>query len=581
VAGASLRVRSHVLGDIVYSGAVAVGAPDQPYVDASNPGYQNFITTRASRTPMVYVGGNDGMVHAFDDSSGTNAGNEVWAYVPKVLFNGGDPNDTNHTPDPAFQLGALAYSGVPGPTFRHKFYVNATARAWDIDFANTNTSVPPQSSNDWRTVLVGGLGAGGRSVYALDVTTPPSALDTEQTIASSGRVLWEFTDPDLGYVFDPPTLVKTYAYGWVVLVPSGYNNPGGKGILYVLNPTNGAVLQRLTTNVGTNAAPSGLSTIRAYAPSRRDPYVLQAYGGDLQGNVWRFDLSDADPSNWRVDLIAKLTDANGNEQPITTGIRIEIDQNNNVDRYLFVGTGKLLGVNSALSIDDINSNSVRNTLYVIRDGTRLAAEAAPATPYSRASLNSVNGSSTAGFSGTPTGRGWYQDATDLAEKVSTDPYADVQTVVWAFSKPNTTDPCGAPISSRLYARDLNSGGSVLIAPSGGVVPGFDISSGIAGVALIQGQAGGAGSSSGDVRALVTTMKGEVFSFGIRLTARRRTSTGYRGACLTGSRGRASGVGEPRDVSRHEIHLEVHARAGREPAERRDGERVRNEVHVKA
>ena len=92
----------------------------------------------------------------------------------------------------------------------------------------------------------------------------------------------------------------------------------------------------------------------------------------------------------------------------------------------------------------------------------------------------------------------------------------MQTVVYAFSKP-TTDPCGSPLSSRLYARDLNSGNSVLVSAGGAVVPGIDIGGGIAGVALIQGQPGSGGTSSGDVRALVTTMKGEVFSFGIRLT----------------------------------------------------------------
>ncbi len=466
---------------------------------------------------MVYVGGNDGMVHAFDDSTGPDQGKESWAFVPKAFYTGGNPNDTNHTPDPAYQLGALSYRRGGIPLFSHKFYVNATPRAWDVDFANTNTSTPPQSGNDWRTVLVGGLGAGGRSVYALDITTPPPPPIPKRR--SQTRVLWEFTDDDLGYVFDPPTLVKTYAYGWVVLVTSGYNNPGGKGFLYVLNPTNGQLVHPLFGKIpllndsGTDADPTGLSTIRAYVPSRRDPYVLQAYSGDLRGNVWRFDLADANPSNWRVDLIAKLTDANGTVQPITTGVRIEIDQTkniNNEDRYLFVGTGKLLGPS------DIASNTVRNTLYVIRDGTRTTAEAAPATPYSRASLNSVNGAGVAGFTGAPTGRGWYQDAADLTEKIGSDVYADVQTVVWSFSKP-TADPCAAPISSRLYARDLNLGNSVLEAPSGSIVAGYDIGSGIAGVGLIQGQAGTGSSASGDIRALVTTMKGEVFSFGIRLS----------------------------------------------------------------
>ena len=510
---ANFRARTHILGDIVYSGAVPVGAPGQPYDDAGNPGYTDFASSKSSRTPMVYVGGNDGMVHALDDSVTADAGKETWAFIPSVLFSNGDPNVTKFDPKSkssiAFQLGALTYRRGGIPLFSHKFRANVTPRVWDIDFANTNTNKPPKTGNDWRTILVGGLGAGGRSVYALDVTTPVLATESEGDIASSGRVLWEFTDEHLGYVFDAPTLVKTQRYGWVVLVTSGYNNEDGKGRLFVINPKDGTLLKTLSTGVGSDDDPSGLSTIRAYTPSRKDPYVLQAYGGDLKGNVWRFDLSDPDEDKWRVDLIAKLTDASGKAQPITTGVRIEIDQNNNVDRYLFVGTGKLLHQ------DDLKDATVTNTIYVIRDGTRTAAEPAPKTPYSRKDLNAVDGSSTGGFSGAATGRGWYQDASDPKEKIGTDVFADVQTVVYSFAKPSS-DPCESALTSTLFARELNTGNSVIQSAGGAVVPSIADIGAIAGVALIQGLAGTGSSASGDVRVQVTTMKGQVFSFGVNL-----------------------------------------------------------------
>jgi type IV pilus assembly protein PilY1 len=524
----NFRVRAHTLGDIVGSGAVPVGAPSQPYNDAGNPGYRAFALAKASRTPMVYVGSNDGMLHALIDSNTADAGKEAWAFVPSALFTNGDPNDTSHAPSHEFQLGALSYRpfGLGQAVFKHQFYVNATPRIWDIDFANTNTSTAPTTGNDWRTILVGGLGAGGRAVYALDVTNPVLLTDTEAAVASSGRVLWEFTDPNLGYVYDAPTLVKTTRYGWVALVTSGYNNPGGKGFLYVIDPKTGTLLKKIATGVGSDANPSGLSTIRAFTASRRDPYVLQAYGGDLLGNVWRFDLSDPNDSNWKVELIATLKDPANNPQPITTGVRIEIDQNNNVDRYLFIGTGQLLGK------PDLIDNSVTNTLYVIKDGTRNAPEPAPSTPYSRANLNSVSGTTTAGFSGPATGRGWYQDAADVAGqpklKIITDVTADVQTVVYAFSKPSS-DPCEAALTSSLFARDFTTGSSVLQPSAGGaVVASIDDIGAIAGVALIQGQPGAAGAASGDVRAQVTTMKGQVFSFGSSSLARRRRSIVYRG-----------------------------------------------------
>ena len=314
-----------------------------------NPGYNAFKTAKAPRAPMVYVGSNDGMLHAFVDTP-ANGGKEAWAYVPKALFAGGDPNDTLHAPAPAFQLGALAFRRGGIPLYSHRFYVNATPRVWDIDFAYTNTATPP-AGNDWRTILVGGLGAGGRAVYALDVTNPiapppPAGVgDTEATAA--GKVLWEFTDANLGYVYDAPTLVKTKAYGWVALVASGYNNPGGKGYLYVLesgaSSKSGQLLKKIPlpgdpglTPTRPTSPPSGLHIQPAeslYAAGvRRRP----------QGQRLAFRPFHSDAAQWKAEKIATLKDATNKPQPITTGVRVEIDQNNNVDRYLFVGTGKLL-----------------------------------------------------------------------------------------------------------------------------------------------------------------------------------------------------------------------------------------------
>jgi type IV pilus assembly protein PilY1 len=519
---ASLRTRSHILGDVTYSAAVPVGAPSAPYLDSGttgspNPGYNAFKSSKASRAPAVYVGANDGMLHAFDDTV-ANGGQETWAYVPMALFSAGDPNDSAHASSPPFQLGALAFRRGGIPQFSHKFYVNATPRVADVDFAYTNTATPPATGNDWRTILVGGLGAGGRAVYALDVTNsvaaPPPVVsaDTETTVAT--KVLWEYTEANLGYVYDAPTLAKTYAYGWVVLVPSGYNNPSGKGYLYVLNPNSplktGQLLNKiaLPSDPGTDLSPTGLGTIRAFTASRQNPYVLQAYGGDLKGNVWRFDLSNPDATKWKAELIATLKDASGKAQPITSGVRIEIDQNNNVDRYLFVGTGKLLDQ------PDLTDTSVTNSLYVIKDGNRTAPEPAPATPYSRANLNGVTGNSIAGFSATATGRGWYQDATNTNQKINSDVHADLNIVVFAFSEPSS-DPCLSALTSTLFVRDLTTGNSELLS-GGSVVASAGISAGIAGVALIQSDPGASSATPAAV-VQVTSMDGAVRSFNANIS----------------------------------------------------------------
>jgi type IV pilus assembly protein PilY1 len=519
----SFRTRAHILGDIVYSAAVPVGAPSEPFADTGaagspNPGYAAFKSAKALRTPMVYVGGNDGMMHAFVDNI-ANGGQEAWAYIPAALYSGGDPNDTAHASSPSFQLGALAFRRGGIPLYAHRFYVNATPRVWDVDFAYTNTATPPQSGNDWRTILVGGLGAGGRSIFALDVTNPiappPPFVSTDTETTAASKVLWEFTDTNLGYIYDAPTLVKTYAYGWVVLVASGYNNPGGKGYLYVLNPNSaskaGQVLKKipLPNDTGTDASPTDLSTIRAFTASRQNPYVLQAYGGDIKGNVWRFDLSSVDPTKWKAEKIATLTDPNGKAQPITSGVRIEIDQNNSVDRYLFVGTGKLLDQ------PDLSDNSVINSFYVIKDGTWTTPDPAPAVPYSRANLTSITGLSVGGLMGAPIGRGWYQDGTDGSQKINTDVYADLNIAVYGFSSPSS-DPCLGVLSSTLYARDLTTGNSALVS-GGTIVPSMTISGGIAGVTLVQADPGSS-SATPPILVQVTTMTGQVESLPVSVQA---------------------------------------------------------------
>jgi type IV pilus assembly protein PilY1 len=510
------RLRTHLLGDIVHSAAVAVGAPDHPYDEIGNPGYAAFRAARRARTPMVYVGANDGMLHAIVDSdAAATAGSEAWAYVPKALFSAGDPNDATHAPSPTFQLGALAFRPGGTPAWAHRFHVDATPRVADIDFAHAGGSGGSSGAHDWRTVLVGGLGAGGRAVYALDATIPVGPSETEAAIAASGRVLWEFTHPNLGYVFDAPTLVKTRRYGWVALIASGYNNPGGDGKLFVVHPVSGALLHVLSTGEGDAAAPSGLGAIRAYTANHRDPYAEQAYGGDLRGNLWRFDLASADANDWKVERIARLTDAAGRAQPVTTGVRIEIDPANGVDRYVLVGTGKLLDQS------DLGDAQAVSTMYAIRDGTRAAPDPAPSTPWSRANLNAVDGAGAGGFGAAAAGtRGWYRDAADPSEKIVTEVSAARGAALFAFSR-RATDPCGAALASTLYARVFATGASVLHAPGGEsspgaiFVPGVPIGAGVAGIGTPAGAAALTGSAGVDARIAVTTLKGQQIEVRLR------------------------------------------------------------------
>ena len=123
-------------------------------------------------------------------------------------------------------LGALSYQDGALPPFQHHFYVDSTPRITDVNFGG--------GDSDWHTILVGGLGKGGKSYYALDVSDPASV--TDETTAAQ-KVLWQFTDADMGYSYGRPIIAKTHAFGgkWVVIVTAGYNNATGKGKIFILD----------------------------------------------------------------------------------------------------------------------------------------------------------------------------------------------------------------------------------------------------------------------------------------------------------------------------------------------------------
>ena len=276
------RKRALLLGDVVNAEVTPVAPPNRSYSDAVNPGYAAFKAAKAARPTMVYVGANDGMLHAFNGTlTGTGAGTEQFAYVPSALFAGpGSPA----TP----AIDGLAQLG--NPYYQHRNYVDATPRVFDVDFNTTygNFTTTNAGTSDWRSILVGGLGKGGRSYYAIDVSDPAS-MTSETAVA--GKVLWEFTDPTMGYTFGTPVVVKTRKYGWVVVLTSGYNNSGGAGLsyLYFVNPRNGQLLEK----VATASASDGMAQAAAYVQDFSDNTADAVYAGDLNGQMWRFVVTAA------------------------------------------------------------------------------------------------------------------------------------------------------------------------------------------------------------------------------------------------------------------------------------------------
>ena len=285
----NFRQREVLLGDIVNSSPVYVGAPASLYPDRAPFGsaskrYFSFWNSNKDRDPVVYVGANDGMLHGFDVSSGE----EVLAYVPRAVF------DNLHE--------------LTRPDYNHRYYVDQTPSVSDAYFAKQGSG-----DEDWRTVLVGGLGAGGRGLYALDVTNP----DTFNESNADDLVLWEFTstdDEDLGYTFSRPVIALTEEGRWAAIVGNGYNSSEdstdpGTASLFILyldaDLSDGSWdidddYRKIDTGVGgVDFNENGLSSPAA-VDSDGDGRVDRVYAGDLKGNMWVFDLSDANAANWDV-----------------------------------------------------------------------------------------------------------------------------------------------------------------------------------------------------------------------------------------------------------------------------------------
>lgn len=465
------RPRAFLLGDIVGSKVDAVGPPIAVLSSATNPDYASFKSTYVNRKPVVYIGANDGMMHAFDGTvGGATSGNELFAYVPSFLYQG---PCTSGTCTPT--VNGLASLGLTGTNFVHHAMVDATPQAFDIDLARAGTTTwASATTSNWRTMLIGGLGKGGKGYYALDITDP-TTITTETALA--GKVMWEFGGPSnasqgtLGFTYGDPIVVKTKKYGWIVAVPSGYNNADGVGRLFILNPATGAVLESISTGVGTASTPSGLAYASAYVADYTDNTADSIYAGDLLGNVWRFDLTGTPSAYPAPTKIAQLTDPSGNAQPVTTPPLIEI-QPNSLKRYVMVGTGRLLGST------DIASSQTQS-FYVIYDGvvqrfnSSTDLPSGVTFPIQRSNLN-ADTNLLKGIGSAPTSvMGYYidlsQSSNGVAERVNVAPVSNFGTVSFAANLPNG-DACNPSGSNRVFSLDIGTGISRVVNSAGVLQP---------------------------------------------------------------------------------------------------------------
>ena len=514
------RLRQHLLGDMVNAPTVYVGKPYREYLD---PGYATFKANSASRKAVVYAGANDGMLHAFaakgnstteaaidayslayeayagdtDNaayltavntaaatasaalSSDTSIGQELWAYIPSMAL----PN--------LYKLADKKYKD------KHRYFLDGPAVTADICVSDCNSA-----SSVWKTILVGGLARGGRGYFALDVTDPDNP-----------KALWEFTDTHLGYSYGNPQVTKLSDGTWVVIVASGYNNipnddgSGGDGVgrLYVLNAATGVQvsgLSPISTGYGSTTSPGGLSNINAMVvdPST-DNTVLAVYGGDLGGNLWRFDVNGSvGPSGYEAQLLAVLKDGSGNRQPVTTKPTVSLVKGQKV---IFVGTVRFLDTS------DVTDTS-QQSMYAIKDPWTTGGAASTAIFDNPGDDRVASASNSKGFvkqslswHDCPTGtsssicnsparvmkvtrnsvnfatdNGWFIDFINDSERLNTNPALGLGMLTMVTNAPSLL-ACDVGGKSYIYFLDYETGGYIVSATNPGGVGGYQLANSFA------------------------------------------------------------------------------------------------------
>lgn len=349
------RKRDSRQGDIVNSNIWYVGSPNQGY---GFQGYGNFSKQHATRIPMLYVGGNDGMLHGFSAIDGT----EKISYIPRGVIK---------------NLHLLT-----SPEYVHRYFVDGSVFSGDIATSGT------EDSSAWKTMLIGTLGAGGKGYFVLDITSPGSSSSTgvasnfDKKNATSLVVLdkTETDDPDIGHIFAKPVLseyndqltdqiAKLNNGRWAVIMGNGYNSINQRPVLLIQYLDGDKSLLKITAS--TSAANSSLNGLGAprLVDINDDGIPDIVYAGDLKGNLWKFNISSSNPANWGLALDGEpLFTAEYKQgetswrQPITTAPLVRANRSAGGLMVAF-GTGR------HLTEGDRTDTSVQS-FYSVLDNTR-------------------------------------------------------------------------------------------------------------------------------------------------------------------------------------------------------------------
>ena len=462
--GGAFRNRNSLMGDIVNSDPWFLGNLDNfgySALDASEASsYEAFRNTKLSRSPALFFSANDGMLHSINATTGA----ELFTYIPNEVIGS---LSTLSSPD----------YGCDGCSISHKYLVDGAPRAGDAYFGSA-----------WHSVLVGTLGAGGKGLFALDVTDPSSF--------TAANVLWEISntqapDPDnnsdaadfadnLGYTLPQASVVKLHNGDWAAVVANGYESTNGSAVLYLINIETGAIIKSFDTNTAAN----GLST-PIPVDEDGDHITDVIYAGDLLGNLWKFDVT-GNSNTWRIAYgtnpspapLFQAVDDSATPQPITA--KPQVGKHPDGGLMVYFGTGKYFETNDQI----IGLTPQIQTFYGIRDQGSVVSNRSdlqeqdilaeetfeitvsnvmktPAIPLpSDSSLIDVRVTSDTDVL-YPTKKGWFMDLESPVngaegERVVTAPLLRAGRIIFSTLIPDP-DPCGWGGSSWLMEIDALNG----------------------------------------------------------------------------------------------------------------------------
>ncbi|RMJ01856.1 Neisseria PilC protein [Marinobacter litoralis] len=375
-----LRKRGTLLGDIVNSTPVVIGDPkadlykhviDETYFDGLSGGndYEKFATDNAGRTPIAYVAANDGMLHAFN----ADTGKEVFAYIPGAVLGGTGDASLARLANPEYGVFNPVNGTQPVP---HQFYNDGKLTTQNVYL-----------DGSWKTILVGTTGRGtSRTVYALDITNPADLADPQK---AKNAILWERSAGDgksndewIGMALGRPTisLIEQSTQGkkgtgkWVAHLGNGPNSENGRAALLQFDLKTGD----LSVYPAGTITPNGLSAPYVIQKDDTDGVSEYAFAGDLQGNVWRFELSPNGGAVSQPIYVAK--DSDGNRQPITADMYATQNPDTGAI-WVFFGTGRFL-----TKSDIRNSSPKVQTWYGLRALTGPSGLAEAKQTHSRSNL---------------------------------------------------------------------------------------------------------------------------------------------------------------------------------------------------